>query len=226
MDRALNLGLLAIVACSPIVDEGVGEDVREGPQRDQEVDEVDDLPTYLERDDQVYRELVTRCGCDGTIYDDYDWRLQVFQSDLNRLRLTLDVECAADRFEALSAEGCGIEPEVFECEVLRGTREVGEPCTQGIWLDDCAPGLYCWTGRKVAPAQGVCHEQVSLGGACGEGISNFNNDCGEGTCVDGECRDEASQPGDTCWLRCGPGLICDDGTCRGPVRCDGLPYLP
>ncbi len=179
---------------------------------------VVDEEAFVQRDHAVYQELVARCGCDPELYDPEGYRLAFLDFDLEILDLTVDAACAEARLASLEAPGCVLEDDLA-CEVYRGAAELGEPCTQGVYLDDCAPGLFCLTELASAPSEGECVLQAELGERCESNMSS----CQEGACIDGHCAPEAGAIGDACWMSCANGLLCDDGACREPTRCDPIP---
>ena len=207
--RFLVVPALLLQACGPRVSE---DEHTAGSEA------VIDAETFAARDHVAYQELVDRCGCEAELFGLDGYRLAFLDLDLEILDLRVDSACAEARLAALEAPGCGLEDDL-DCEVYRGAAELGEPCTQGIYLDDCSPGLFCLTEPDGAPSEGQCVLQAELGESCESHMSS----CREGACLEGRCTAEASAVGDACWLSCADGLLCEAGSCREPTRCDPIP---
>ncbi len=203
--------LPALLGCSPLVETDGSAGAEES--------EIQDAPEFFERDDDIYRDLTDRCGCSTDVYADYTARLGFLRGESESMGMQLDAGCALAVLEQLESQGCEIEGSVPDCRVLVGDRQAGESCTQGVWLDDCGPSLFCLTGASSFPAEGTCAPRASLGDVC----ESLPHSCAEGTCIDGVCEPEATAPGDPCWLDCSGGLICADGVCREPDKCDVIP---
>ncbi len=177
------------------------------------------MDELFSRDDDAYRELTDRCGCSTDVFEDSVRRLDFLVGEAERMSIDVEPDCAERILEELEAPGCELEAPVPTCRVLVGDRDVGEPCTMGVWLDDCAPTLFCLTGSSGFPAEGTCVEQAALGESC----ESMPHSCAEGICVDDVCVLEAAQEGDPCWLQCGPGLLCKDEVCQVHDKCDLTP---
>lgn len=215
LSLSLSLSLLPVLpGCSPLVE--LGE-----PASDVESEVAEDIAEFFEQDDDIYRDLTERCGCDTELYADYGWRLESLQQEALRMQIEFDAECAQDLLERLEGPGCEFEGSLPDCRILLGERRAGEPCSLGVVLDDCGPSLFCLTGSSTFPAEGTCVQQAVLGEAC----EHRSHACGEGACIRGICEAEATSPGDPCSLECGNGLICTQGACREPDKCDIVPSL-
>lgn len=75
------------------------------------------------------------------------------------------------------------------------------------------------TSAAGYPAEGTCVERAALGAPC----ESRPHACADGVCIDGECEAEASEAGDPCWQDCSHGLICAEGVCREPGKCEVIP---
>ncbi len=208
-----SIVLLALVGCGPLVEvDGQAGDAQ---------GVVEDPGSFTERDDAAFRALTERCGCSQEIYVDYDWRLEYLENELDRMALGLDVACGDAVLDVLESPGCGLDEELPNCRVFLGDRQENESCTQGVWLDDCGPSLFCLANSSSYPAQGTCRPQAPLGQPC----EDRAHTCAEGVCLDRTCVLEAMEPGDACWRRCGSGLMCEDGICREQDKCDVIPGI-
>lgn len=203
--------LPSLLACSPVVE-------LPGPSGGQPTD-IEDAAELFERDDDIYRELTDRCGCSTDVYADYVARLDFLRRESATLAVDVDTACAEAVLAQLESPGCELDDALPDCRILVGEREAGERCTQGIWLDDCGPALFCLTGASVFPAEGTCAPRAALGELC----ESLPHACVEGTCIDGLCAAEATRSGDPCWLDCSGGLVCADGFCRQPDKCEVIP---
>lgn len=201
----------SLIGCSPAVEELESAS-------DQEA-EIQDAEEFVDRDDDVYRELTQRCGCSTDVYEQSTWRLQFLRHELELMAITVDSDCAQTILEELESPGCELAGTLPDCRVFVGDGALGEACTQGVWLDDCAPSLFCLTRASGYPAQGTCVERAALGEAC----ESRPHACTDGVCIDGVCEPEATQVDDPCWIHCSHGLICADGACREPEKCDVIP---
>lgn len=201
----------SLLGCSPAVDV---LDV----SSDQDA-EIQDAADFVDRDDDIYRELAGRCDCSTDVYERSTWRLQFLRHELEIMGITVDGDCAQAVLEALESPGCELDGPLPECRVFVGAQEVGESCTQGVWLDDCAPSLFCLTSAAGFPAEGTCVERAALGSPC----ESRPHACADGICIDGVCEAEATEAGDPCWLDCSGGLICAEGVCREPGKCEVIP---
>lgn len=134
--------------------------------------------------------------------------------------LVFDSSCFRARMDRFYRLGCtadldDVEPPV-DCKVSYGEKGVGEACTvyDNAEGDDCAAGLYCWSG--------VCESPPESGYQAGDRCPWERPFCeGDNVCVDVDddgvfiC-EPLPLEGEPCLFTviCGPSLLCsDDKTC-------------